>query len=143
MKKASSLSIPLASLKFPPVVSISYSPSRAKDWDDIVTAHTDEPFVRTWTMLGKKVGKHNLGLADTHKSKSKVKGSGNVGSIKVSLSFINDYVNIISKLNDRRYVLLHVEIFLWLVLRLARSTCGICNLEYSEKHTLWAHVHLK
>jgi hypothetical protein len=38
-------------------------------------------------MLGKKVGKHNLGLAD-HKSKNKVKGLGNIGSIKVSLSFI-------------------------------------------------------
>jgi hypothetical protein len=42
-------------------------------------------------MLGKKVGKHNLGLADSHKSKSKAKGLGNVGSIKVSLSFIKAY----------------------------------------------------
>ena len=91
LKKATSLSIPLASLKFPPVVSISYSPSRAKDWDDIVTAHTDEPFVRTWTMLNKKVGKHNLGLADSHNSKNKVKGLSNIGSIKVSLSFIKVY----------------------------------------------------
>lgn len=91
LKKATSLSIPLASLKFPPIASISYSPSRAKDWDDIVTAHTDEPFVRTWTMLGKKVGKHNLGLADNHKSKNKAKGLGKIGSIKVSLSFIKVY----------------------------------------------------
>jgi U3 small nucleolar RNA-associated protein 21 len=103
LKKATSLSIPLASLKFPPIVSISYSPSRAKDWDDIVTAHTDEAFVRTWTMLGKKVGKHNLGLADIHKSKKKAKGLGNIGSIKVSLSFIRGTI-LISKLNDRRYV---------------------------------------
>ncbi|KAF8809021.1 Utp21-domain-containing protein [Phlegmacium glaucopus] len=82
LKKATSLSIPLASLKFPPVVSISYSSSRAKDWDDIVTAHTDEPFTRTWTMLGKRVGKHSLGLADSHKSKNKGKDLGNIGSIK-------------------------------------------------------------
>ena len=84
LKKATSLSIPLASLKFPPVVSLSYSRSRAKDWDDIVTAHTDEPFARTWTMLAKKVGKHNLGLVDSHKSKNKGKDLRNIGSMKVA-----------------------------------------------------------
>jgi hypothetical protein len=41
-------------------------------------------------MLGKKVGKHNLGLADSHKNK-KVKGLSNIGSIKVRLSFIKGY----------------------------------------------------
>jgi len=42
-------------------------------------------------MLGKKVGKYNLGLEDSHKSKNNTKGLGNIGSIKVSLSFIKDY----------------------------------------------------
>ncbi|KAF8163624.1 Utp21-domain-containing protein [Crassisporium funariophilum] len=80
LKKATALSIPLASLKFPPIASISYSPARAKDWDDIMTAHGDEPFARTWTMQGKRLGKHNLGLADSHKNKSKDRGT--VGPIK-------------------------------------------------------------
>ncbi|KAF8212057.1 Utp21-domain-containing protein [Mycena galopus ATCC 62051] len=70
-KKATTLSIPLASLKFPPVTSISYSSSRAKDWDDILTGHTDETFARTWTMQSKKLGKHSLGFADAAKGKSK------------------------------------------------------------------------
>ncbi|KIY43473.1 Utp21-domain-containing protein [Fistulina hepatica ATCC 64428] len=63
MKKAISLSVPVASLKFPPITSISYSSARAKDWDDIVTGHVDETFARTWTMLNKKVGKYAFGLA--------------------------------------------------------------------------------
>ncbi|KAF9469440.1 Utp21 specific WD40 associated putative domain-containing protein [Collybia nuda] len=71
VKKATSLSIPLASLKFPPITSISNSPSRAKDWDDILTAHTDETFARSWTMLGKKLGKYNFGFVDDIKGKSK------------------------------------------------------------------------
>ncbi|KAJ7097769.1 Utp21 specific WD40 associated putative domain-containing protein [Mycena belliarum] len=79
-KKATTLAIPLASLKFPPITSISYSSSRAKDWDDVLTGHTDETFARTWTMQSKKVGKHSLGFADAAKGKSKERGA--LGSVK-------------------------------------------------------------
>ncbi|KAF8912114.1 Utp21-domain-containing protein [Gymnopilus junonius] len=74
LKKATSLSIPLASLKFPPITSISYSTTRSKDWDDILTAHNDETFARTWTMLGKRLGKYSLGFADDPKAKGKERG---------------------------------------------------------------------
>ncbi|KAJ3918095.1 Utp21 specific WD40 associated putative domain-containing protein [Lentinula edodes] len=70
-KKASGLSIPVANLKFPPITAISHSPTRTKDWDDILTAHTDETFARTWTMQNKKLGKHNFGFADTSRAKGK------------------------------------------------------------------------
>lgn len=75
IKKASTLSIPLPSLKFPPVTAISYSSSRSKDWDDILTAHTDETFARSWTMQGKKLGNHHFGFAE--------KGRRPLGSAKV------------------------------------------------------------
>jgi U3 small nucleolar RNA-associated protein 21 len=75
-KKASTLSVPLASLKFPVITAISYSGARAKDWDDILTAHSDETFARSWTMLGKKLGKHSLGFEHG-------KGKVSVGSVKV------------------------------------------------------------
>ncbi|KAF8921083.1 Utp21 specific WD40 associated putative domain-containing protein [Mucidula mucida] len=81
-KKATTLSIPLTSLKFPTITSLSYSPARAKDWDDILTAHTDETIARSWTMLGKKVGKHKLVFAsDTVKAKGKEKERP-LGSVK-------------------------------------------------------------
>ncbi|KAJ7174015.1 Utp21 specific WD40 associated putative domain-containing protein [Mycena crocata] len=79
-RKATTLSIPLASLKFPPITSISYSSSRAKDWDDIITGHTDETFARTWTMQSKKLGKHSLGFADASKGKTRERGV--LGSVK-------------------------------------------------------------
>jgi U3 small nucleolar RNA-associated protein 21 len=39
-------------------MSMSHSSARAKDWDDIVTAHMDESVVRTWSMQNKKLGRH-------------------------------------------------------------------------------------
>lgn len=89
-KKASTLSIPLASLKLPPVTSLSFSSARAKDWDDIVTTHSDETFARTWTVLGKKLGKHSLGFADGPKKKGPV-GSAKVRDIFQSLDYTLDF----------------------------------------------------
>ncbi|KAJ3492092.1 hypothetical protein NLI96_g199 [Meripilus lineatus] len=62
-KKATSLSIPITSLKYPPITSLSYSSTRSKDWDDILTSHTEESFCRSWTMKEKKVGKFTLSVA--------------------------------------------------------------------------------
>ena len=81
-KKATSLSIPLASLKFAPILAISHSSTRAKDWDDVLTAHADETFARSWTVLGKRLGKQTFGFADD------TKGRGKVGSVKVVPIFI-------------------------------------------------------
>ncbi|KAI0333500.1 Utp21-domain-containing protein [Cubamyces sp. BRFM 1775] len=75
-KKAANLSIPIASLKFPPVSALSFSTTRSKDWDDILTAHTDEAVARTWTMKDKRLGKHVFTL-----SGDKKKGAS-VGSVK-------------------------------------------------------------
>lgn len=44
-----------------------------------MTAHTDETFARTWSMLQKKKGNHALGLGSTGKGKP-------VGSVKVCYS---------------------------------------------------------
>jgi hypothetical protein len=60
MKKASTLSTPIASLKFPPIIAMSHSTGRAKEWDDIITAHSDEGFARSWSLLNKKRGKHSF-----------------------------------------------------------------------------------
>ncbi|GLB34587.1 putative utp21 specific WD40 associated domain containing protein [Lyophyllum shimeji] len=79
-KKATSLSIPLASLKFPPVTAISYSSARAKDWDDILTAHSEETFARSWTMLNKRLGKYSFGFSDAAKGKGKERAP--LGSVK-------------------------------------------------------------
>lgn len=78
MKKASTLSAPIASLKFPPIVAMSHSTGRAKDWDDIVTAHSDEGPVRSWSLLNKKHGKHSFKFDMEQKRKGPP-----IGSVKV------------------------------------------------------------
>ena len=50
---------------------------RSKDWDDVLTAHTDEPLVRSWTVLNKRLGKHTWSYSDDAKRKS------STGSVKV------------------------------------------------------------
>ncbi|THH13858.1 hypothetical protein EW146_g6403 [Bondarzewia mesenterica] len=67
--------VPIASLKLPPITAISYSTTRWKDWDSIMTAHTDEPFARTWNMLQKKKGSHTLGFESNGRGKT-------IGSVK-------------------------------------------------------------
>ena len=78
MKKASALSTPIASLKFPPIIAMSHSTGRAKDWDDIVTAHSNEGFARSWSLLNKKHGKHSFKFDADEKRKGPP-----IGSVKV------------------------------------------------------------
>ncbi|KAF9246284.1 Utp21 specific WD40 associated putative domain-containing protein [Melanogaster broomeanus] len=81
VRKAATLSKSLASLKFPPITSIAYSTMRSKDWDDVLTAHADEPFVRSWTVLNKRLGKHTWNYAESSKRKAP---SGSVKCVCVS-----------------------------------------------------------
>jgi U3 small nucleolar RNA-associated protein 21 len=74
-KQATSLSIPLISLKLPPISSIAYSTARAKDWDNVITAHTDEPMARTWTIQSKKIGHHTFKFAENAKKNKSTPGS--------------------------------------------------------------------
>ncbi|TEB25911.1 Utp21-domain-containing protein [Coprinellus micaceus] len=83
-KKANSLGLQVDKLKFPAITSLSYSPARAKDWDDIMTGHTDETFARTWTMQSKRLGKHTLGFAGDAAKSAKGKEKATLGSVKAT-----------------------------------------------------------
>lgn len=61
---------------------------RSKDWDDVLTAHTDEPLVRSWTVLNKRLGKHTLNYADGTKRKS---SSGSVKVCIISYHTVTSY----------------------------------------------------
>ena len=61
------MAIPVASLKLPPIQTLSYATTRAKAWDDIVTGHADETFARTWSMQNKKLGSYAFSLANENK----------------------------------------------------------------------------
>lgn len=85
-KKATILSTPIANLKLPPITQLSFSTTRAKDWDDILTAHKQESVARTWSLREKKLGKRvmNLNEADTSNRKDKRKKKVPAGSVKVA-----------------------------------------------------------
>ncbi|KAG8900228.1 hypothetical protein FRC00_013830 [Tulasnella sp. 408] len=49
--------MPVSNLKFPPITSLSYSKTRSKDWEDVVTTHQNEPTGRTWHVQNKRCGR--------------------------------------------------------------------------------------
>jgi U3 small nucleolar RNA-associated protein 21 len=53
-----SLGTTAASLKLPPITAISSASIRAKDWDDVLTAHAEDAIARTWWVQEKKLGSH-------------------------------------------------------------------------------------
>ncbi|KAI6036380.1 Utp21-domain-containing protein [Pisolithus microcarpus] len=81
-RKAITLSKSLSSLKFPPVTSISFSTTRSKDWDDVLTAHVDEPLVRSWSVLNKRLGEHTWNY---HESSRRNTRSGSVKKFRSAL----------------------------------------------------------
>ncbi|EGG12481.1 uncharacterized protein MELLADRAFT_32760 [Melampsora larici-populina 98AG31] len=61
-KKASQLATPVSSLRLPPVTGLSYSTSRAKDWDNLLTSHEGHPEAKSWSVQNKRIGKHSFSL---------------------------------------------------------------------------------
>ncbi|KAL7415398.1 WD-repeat protein [Mrakia frigida] len=84
-KKSSSLSLPLSSLKLPPIKALSWSSARTKDWDDVLTVHAPSTSAgigaagadtaRSWSGKDKKLGKWALGAGN---------GGGRVEAVCVS-----------------------------------------------------------
>ncbi|KAG8746806.1 hypothetical protein FRC12_014216 [Ceratobasidium sp. 428] len=83
-QKATSLAIPISHLKLPAINSLSYSSTRSKDWEDVLTSHAGETFARTWSVQNKKLGKWSMGGTERAKGVS-AKGKGtdvSLGEVK-------------------------------------------------------------
>lgn len=61
-KKAVDLAVSVSSLKFPPITALASSSTRSKDWEDVVSAHADDAFARTWRVQDKKLGQWAYGM---------------------------------------------------------------------------------
>lgn len=79
-KKANHLGVKPSSLKLPLITSLSYSTSRSKDWDDVVTASQGEALGRSWSVQGKRVGKWTLQAGGPAKTTA-VTACGNFGLV--------------------------------------------------------------
>jgi U3 small nucleolar RNA-associated protein 21 len=64
MKKAIGLGISVDDLKNPPIVALSSSSTRAKDWDDVLTAHAEDSSARTWRVQDKRLGEWAFDMED-------------------------------------------------------------------------------
>ncbi|GMM31230.1 rRNA-processing protein [Martiniozyma asiatica (nom. inval.)] len=91
--------------KFPPIISLAQENARVGEWDNIITAHQDEPFARTWNSRFKKIGKHKLSTIDNGSAKCVAMSScGNFGFVGSSEGGIGVY-NLQSGILRKKYKL--------------------------------------
>lgn len=79
VKKANALSVKAMSLKFQPITAMSSSSTRSKDWEDVVTAHVEDGFARTWRVQEKRAGRWSFDVADGTVKAVAVTACGNYG----------------------------------------------------------------
>lgn len=91
--------------KFPPIISIVQENSREGEWDNVLTAHQDETFARTWNSKNKKIGKYKLNTIDEGIVKAiTISQCGNFGFVGSSNGGIGVY-NLQSGLLRKKYKL--------------------------------------
>ncbi|PWY98745.1 beta-transducin [Testicularia cyperi] len=66
-KKSNQLSVSVASLKLPPATSLSFSLTRSRDWDDLLSTHQGVQFGHTWSVRDKRLGKTPLAASASKK----------------------------------------------------------------------------
>jgi U3 small nucleolar RNA-associated protein 21 len=63
-KKANALGVPVKTLKWNPIVRISSEATRSKDWEDVITMHEGDAYVRSWRLQEKKAGRWAMEIED-------------------------------------------------------------------------------
>ncbi|CAI4935633.1 CGH_1_HP_G0136470.mRNA.1.CDS.1 [Saccharomyces cerevisiae] len=91
--------------KFPEIVALAIENARIGEWENIITAHKDEKFARTWDMRNKRVGRWTFDTTDDGFVKSVAMSQcGNFGFIGSSNGSITIY-NMQSGILRKKYKL--------------------------------------
>ncbi|RCK54556.1 U3 small nucleolar RNA-associated protein 21 [Candida viswanathii] len=91
--------------KYPEIIDIASSSAREGEWENVLTAHKEEPFARTWDSRNKRVGRHVLKTVDEGMVKSVcISQCGNFGLVGSSSGGIGSY-NLQSGLLRKKYML--------------------------------------
>ncbi|KAG0284216.1 hypothetical protein BGZ96_011385 [Linnemannia gamsii] len=102
-KKSKLLNLKIDELKLPLVTTLAASPSKEKEWDNILTAHWNEPGVRSWNYQRKALGAHIMSPKDGSATKTvAVSSCGNFGFVGSALGGVDMY-NMQSGLFRRSY----------------------------------------
>ncbi|KAF9141194.1 hypothetical protein BGX30_005300 [Mortierella sp. GBA39] len=81
-KKSKLLNLKIDELKLPLVTTLAASPAKEKEWDNILTAHWNEPGVRSWNYQRKTLGAHIMTPKDGSATKTvAVSSCGNFGFV--------------------------------------------------------------
>lgn len=91
--------------KFSEIIAIASNQTHSRDWEDIVTAHKDEGFARTWSSNNKRVGRHQLKTVDEgFVSSVCISHCGNFALVGSATGGIGSY-NLQSGLLRKKYML--------------------------------------
>ncbi|KAF9154050.1 hypothetical protein BG015_001992 [Linnemannia schmuckeri] len=97
------LNLKIDELKLPLVTTLAASPAKEKEWDNILTAHWNEPGVRSWNYQRKALGAHIMSPRDGSATKTvAVSSCGNFGFVGSASGGI-DMFNMQSGLFRRSY----------------------------------------
>ena len=87
--------------KFPEIIALAIENARIGDWENVITAHKDEKFARTWDMRTKRVGRWTFPTSDDGFVKSVALSQcgnfGFVGSSNGGISVFNMQSGILRK----------------------------------------------
>ncbi|KAJ8607251.1 hypothetical protein MRB53_040437 [Persea americana] len=101
--KANKTQSKVEDLKLPEIVALAWQNTREKDWDNVITAHKDDPAARTWNWRKRKIGSHLLTTTDKSAVKSvAISACGNFGFVG-SLRGRVDCYNVQSGLHRKTY----------------------------------------
>lgn len=79
IKKAIGLGVSVDNLKYPPVLGMASSSTRSKDWEDVLTAHSEDSVARTWRVSEKRLGQWAFEVEDGEVQAVCVTACGNFG----------------------------------------------------------------
>ncbi|KAF9344305.1 hypothetical protein BGX34_005797, partial [Mortierella sp. NVP85] len=103
-KKSKLLNLKIDELKLPLITMVAASPAKEKEWDNVLTAHWNEPGVRSWNYQRKALGSHIMNPKDGSSTKAvAVSTCGNFGFVGSANGGIDMY-NMQSGLFRRSFV---------------------------------------
>ncbi|GJJ76415.1 U3 small nucleolar RNA-associated protein 21 [Entomortierella parvispora] len=103
-KKSQLLNLKIDELKLPLITTVAASPAKQKEWDNILTAHWNEPGVRSWNYQRKALGAHIMTPKDGSATKTvAVSLCGNFGFVGSAAGGV-DMFNMQSGLFRRSFV---------------------------------------
>lgn len=115
--------------KFPEITAIDYQMNKQNQWDNILTAHKNQTFARTWSASRGIVGSHMLQTIDGGLVKSvSISGCGNFGIVGSSNGSVAVY-NLQSGILRKRFPRIHTQAVTGVSIDSLNTVLVTCSLD--------------